>query len=483
MTPDAFPATTGPPRTGAPAIQGLSDAALALDVMLARHDTPAGLAARQRRRLTALLAVAAQAPLYRPLLAGRDAAQLNLADLPVLNKQAWMARFEHGLTRPVATLAALQQFTANPAAIGRPFTSAAAPEGLVVWESSGSSGVPGIFVQDPPAMAVLDALEGLRRPPLQPLRRLFDPGLLSERIAFIGATEGHFASTVSLRRLQRLNPLLGARVHLLSFLQPMAALCAELQALQPSIVATYPSMALLLAEQQAGGRLQLAPREIWTGGETLGPAARAFVQRSFGCPVANSYGASEFLALASECRQGRLHLNSDWVLLEPVDAQGRPVPPGQFGHTTLLTNLANHLQPLIRYDLGDRCALPAARCGCGSALPLIEVQGRCDDLLRLGPDGPRQVAVAPLAVSTVLEEQAGLYDFQLVQQGPRTLQLSTAAEGPGAEATLARGREQLLAFLRQQGASGLRLRCVAGCAPQRGRSGKAQRVVNRCHDA
>ena len=46
------------------------------------------------------------------------------------------------------------------------------------------------------------------------------------------------------------------------------------------------------------------------------------MHESFGCPVANSYGASEFLSLASECAEGSLHLNSDWAILESVDSNG-----------------------------------------------------------------------------------------------------------------------------------------------------------------
>lgn len=72
--------------------------------------------------------------------------------------------------------------------------------------------------------------------------------------------------------------------------------------------------------------LHIAPCEVWTGGENLGEATRAFVEHAFGCPLAHSYGASEFLALAtSECPRRALHLNSGWALLEPVDSRGRPV--------------------------------------------------------------------------------------------------------------------------------------------------------------
>lgn len=59
-----------------------------------------------------------------------------------------------------------------------------------------------------------------------------------------------------------------------------------------------------------------------------------------------------------------LHLNADWVILEPVDAALRPVPPGNPSHSTLLTNLANRVQPIIRYDLGDSVTMLPAPPSC-----------------------------------------------------------------------------------------------------------------------
>lgn len=57
-------------------------------------------------------------------------------------------------------------------------------------------------------------------------------------------------------------------------------------------------------------------------------------------------------------------MNADWVLLEPVDERHRPTPPGVPSHTVLLTNLANRVQPLIRYDLGDSVTLLDRPCQC-----------------------------------------------------------------------------------------------------------------------
>jgi len=450
-------------------------AAVAADVASAALGSPEQIEGRRAQRLTELLASAARdSPLYRRLLAGRELAGLSLEALPIMRKTELMARFDEWVTDPELRLDALRDFVADRSRIAEPFLGR-----YVVWESSGSGGQPGIFVQDVAAMAVYDALEALRRPVLRPFGRLLDPWSLGERIAFVGATSGHFASTVSIERLRRLNPLVAARVHGVSFLQPTEALVAELNALAPTVIATYPSVAAMLAEERLAGRLTASPQEIWTGGEDFSVTMRRFVRKALGCPVANSYGASEFLSLAFECPEGRMHLNSDWAILEAVDEKGHAVPAGEAGATTLLTNLANHVQPLIRYDLGDRVTLHDEPCHCGSPLPVIEVRGRCDDTLRLGGPPGRAVAVPPLALSTVLEDDADLFDFQLVQQGRRELLLRTGLRGEAAEAALRRASAALTDFLVRQGAKGVHIHCRSGEAGLRGRSGKVQRVVRR----
>jgi len=460
MAPSSWPA---------PPFDPWRSAAAAAEVQAAAHASRQSLSALQAQRLAALLTHAVrESPLYRVWMQGRDPARLRLEDFPVVRKPLLMQQFDRWVTDPALTLAALRRFTADPRRIAQPFLGR-----YVVWESSGSSGEPGVFVQDAAAMAVYDALEALRRAPLQPLRRWLDPWLAGERMVFVGATGGHFASTVSVERLRRLNPLLGRLLHCVSFLQPTRTLVAELQTLQPSIVATYPSAAVLLAEEQLARRLRIAPREVWTGGETLTPAMRRFVQQAFGCPVANSYGASEFLALASECGHGGLHLNADWAVLEPVDEQGRPVPPGQPGRTTLLTNLANRVQPLIRYDLGDRVTLHPRPCACGSALPVIDVQGRCDDTVVLPRARGGRVRLLPLALTTVLEDDAGIFDFQLTQVSANAIHLDIGGDADAA----ARAARALHAYLKSQGVARIHLSTTSDGARRRGRTGKLQRVV------
>lgn len=443
--------------------------AIALDVLAASHEGAAAIERRREARLRELLEAARRSALYRPVIDARRGRWPRLHELPVFTKAELMHRFDDWVTEPALRLPDARRFIADHHAIGRPWHGS-----YTVWESSGSTGEPGIFVQDAHAMAVYDALEGLRRPPLQPWRRLWDPLYFAERIAFVGATTGHFASTVSVERLRREQPALSRNLRGFSFLTPTAELVAQLNAFQPTILATYPTAAWMLATQAQAGALSVTLSEVWTGGETLTPRMRQRVAAAFACPVANSYGASEFLAMASECRAGRLHLNSDWLILESVDAQGRAAPPGEPGHSCLLTNLANRVQPLIRYDLGDRVTLHAPPCPCGSPLPVIEVQGRTDDAILLRSGRRRPVCLLPLALTTVIEDDAGVFDFQLVQEDDTSLVLRVAGTADDAQ----RATQALRAFLDLQGLPRARLSTVTVDTCCRGRSGKVPRIVS-----
>lgn len=459
-----------------PPFDPLRAAQVASDVLAATGSSADALAERQRLRLAELIRVARQRSRYfAGTLGDEDPLRLRLEELPVTRKATLMHAFDEWVADPALDLAALRRFVADPSRIADPFAGR-----YVVWESSGTTGESGIFVQDAAAMAVYDALEGLRRPATNS-RRWFDPWGLAERRVFVGALGGHFASNVSIERLRRLNPVLHQTITSLSFLMPTSELVARLQALRPTSIATYPTAAALLAGEQRAGRLNIAPQEILVGGETLSAAMREHVEETFGCPVIASYGASEFLSIATACAHGRLHLNSDWVIIEPIDAHGRPTPRGQSSQTALLTNLANHVQPLIRYDIGDSITVHPGHCPCGSALPTISVHGRDDAPLRLRAAGGRTITLLPLALTTILEEDGGLFDFQLVCHGPRRLVLGTTLEGRGADDALRRGRDALDAYLVAQGAVGVKIDCRSEITPLRGKSGKIPRIVE--HDA
>jgi phenylacetate-coenzyme A ligase PaaK-like adenylate-forming protein len=178
-------------------------------------------------------------------------------------------------------------------------------------------------------------------------------------------------------------------------------------------------------------------------------ATRLAIESAFGCPVVNAYGASEALSIAYGCAEGLLHVNADWIVLEPVDRDHRPTPPGEPSHTVLLTNLATRVQPLVRYELGDSITVKAGPCECGSPLPAIQVEGRRDDIVSLTASDGRVVRLLPLALSTVVEEAAGLHRFQIRQTAADRLALrldpDEAADPRAAWEAASRGLREYLA--------------------------------------
>ena len=117
-----------------------------------------------------------------------------------------------------------------------------------------------------------------------------------------------------------------------------------------------------------------------------------------------------------------------------------------------MTNLANRVQPLIRYDLGDSVKMLPGNCPCGSPLPGIRPQGRSDEILRIRmPDGTSR-PLLPLVLATVVEEAPGILRYELVRTGPDVLRLRVE-EAPGRDRGVVCGDalRRLRAYLSAQG--------------------------------
>jgi phenylacetate-coenzyme A ligase PaaK-like adenylate-forming protein len=343
-----------------------------------------------------------------------------------------------------------------------------------VWKSSGTAGSPGLFVQDAGAMAAYEALVAAQfeAAQLDPARLVAGRG----RSALVVATGDHFASITTWEHLRRTFPAAEAR----SFpvVAPVAELVRRLNEFRPAFLASYPSVLALLAAEQRAGRLAIAPALAWSGGETLGAAAQDAIERAFGCPVMNEYGASECLSIAHGCSAGWLHVNAEWVILEPVDRRGAPSRPGETSHTVLVTNLANRVQPILRYDLGDRVTLAAGPCACGSPLPAIRVAGRSAEPVALRSADGATVRLPRLALETAIEEALGGERFQLVRTGPDRLALRLDPLGRGARAAAWHDASRALrGYLASQSLANVRI-ALARAAPRADpRSGKLATVT------
>ncbi len=429
--------------------------------------------AARRARLADLLALArSRSAFYREAWRDVPAQGATLGDLPVATKRQLMARFDDWVTDPEVTRAGVEAFLNDRDRIGDRYLGR-----YVLWKSSGTTGEPGIFVQDANALDVCDALIAAQFDAAG-LAQRFAQGMIAHggRAVLIAATGEHFATVASWRRLGGGSPWFGSRC--LSIMEPLPRLVADLNACRPAFVASYPTMLHLLAGEQRAGRLAIEPACLWSGGETLTPAAQAGIERAFGCPVANEYGSSECMSIAFGCREGWLHVNADWVVLEPVDRDYRPTPPGEASHSVLLTNLANRVQPVIRYDLGDSIVVKPERCACGNPLPAIQVEGRRDDVVALSAADGCTVRLLPLALSTVVEEAAGVHRFQIVQSAADRLQLRLDVADPRLRRAAWRAAAPALrAYLRSQSLPDVRVALDRRAPAVDPRSGKLRQVI------
>ncbi|RYY83382.1 MAG: capsule biosynthesis protein CapK, partial [Comamonadaceae bacterium] len=118
--------------------------------------------------------------------------------------------------------------------------------------------------------------------------------------------------------------------------------------------------------------LQARPRAILSVGMMLSPGLRDALVERFGCPVLDLYSMNEAGPIGvHDAAAGGHVLLQPRMLVEILDAQGRPVPHGVRGEVTL-TGGFNFCLPLLRYRTGDHAALAPGEDGP----VLLGLQGR-----------------------------------------------------------------------------------------------------------
>ena len=172
----------------------------------------------------------------------------------------------------------------------------------------------------------------------------------------------------------------------------------------------YPSSVYTVARHIVDNNLPPVPFvACFPTAETLFDFHRETIAKAFGCRVYNQYGCSEMVVFAGECEHGSMHLSPEIGYVEVVDKQDRPVPVGQVGQL-ICTSVINHVQPFIRYRLGDVGALSDKRCPCGRPLPVLDrIEGRIDTVL-ITRDGRRIGRLDP-----VFKGGRGIAEAQIVQ--------------------------------------------------------------------
>lgn len=345
---------------------------------------------------------------------------LPFAQWPVMDKAAMLKHFDDMNTAGLRLADVMD--AALRAERSRDFSPTL--DGFTVGLSSGTTGQRGAFV-------VSDSEQAQWAGTM--LAKALPDGLLAgEKVALLLRANSNLYGAVRSRWLT---------FRFFDLFQPLDGHLPPLDAYAPTILLAPAQVLRALALAQLDGRLRLSPKRAYSIAEVLEPQDRAVIEQAFGC-AHEIYQATEGF-LASSCEYGTLHLNEEYIHVEPewLDEEKRRFVP-------VITDFSRHTQPIVRYRLNDVLQARAEPCPCGlAAMALDAVEGRCDDMLRLpGRDGGELTVFADVmsrALATALPLEA---DYRLRQTGPAELALD--AEVPAAALPAIRHRlERTLAGL------------------------------------
>lgn len=378
----------------------------------------AGPKAVQQKQLERLQALVQHARTHSRLYAAHyKAVPQHITDvrqLPPVTRAQLQGNFDQWVTDPEVTRAKALEFVGDKGKIGTPFLGK-----YYLWTTSGITGEPGLFMHPKDALCTYQGLSRARLtgPALgaEGAKRLMERGA---RMAVVYATGHHFGGIGAFHAYMNEAPELydPGKIKFIPVQLPWKEMVQQLNDFDPAFLVVYTNSGIALAKEQAAGRLKIDPVFILTAGEWYDPEAYRDIGRVWPhAIVRDGYGATECIAIAYGCKEGWLHVNSDWVILEPVELDHSPTPPGQASRTTLLTNLANKLLPLVRYDIGDRTTLKPDPCACGNPLPAIKLEGRRDEVLSFLSPSKQKVTIVPKALVGQIEQVDAVELYQIIQ--------------------------------------------------------------------
>lgn len=273
--------------------------------------------------------------------------------------------------------------------------------GITVGLSSGTSSKRGAFAVSPKEQALWAGIM---------LAKALPNGLFSgERVAlFLRANSNLYKSVES--------PWLSFSYF--DLFQPLEQNLASLTSYQPSIIVAPAQVLRQLALDVVAGKLILAPKRVISVAEVLEQDDREIIENAFG-QAHEIYQATEGF-LASTCKDGVLHLNEEYLYIEPqwLDSRKKRFVP-------IITDFSRMTQPIVRYRLDDILVAKEMPCTCGNkAMALERIEGRCDDALLLIDHQGHLVTVFSDVVSRALAQRLPLAaDYRLIQDAADSLTL------------------------------------------------------------
>ena len=394
--------------------------------------------ALQQRRLKELIAYARKNSSYFSKLYKSIDKDCPLSEYPTTNKADMAKHFDEWFTDRSITRDIVDSFMSDLSNVGKKLNGK-----YLVYTTSGSTGTPCIVLYDDTTINVSSAIGVLRSFARKEDMRLFMQS--GGKALALFADNGFYLGSGSGKYQLRKMPWKKRKMKALDVRKSNSEIIALLNAYQPSMIGCYPSAMEILAAKQEKGNLHIRPAMIMTGGEKLNDDVREYLSKVFGCYVQTNYSCTEGGTVACECTERHFHINDDWIIVEAVDENNQPVPFGTQSAKVLLTNLANKICPIIRFEITDRIILHKEPCACGNSRPWLTLEGRTDDILVFG----NGIKFAPLPLYAILKEVQGIERFQLIQHVNDRLELWLIAKNK--QEQFAKAKQAIEAHLRQNG--------------------------------
>ena len=146
--------------------------------------------------------------------------------------------------------------------------------------------------------------------------------------------------------------------------------------------------------------------------EILFDIDQQLMQKQFGVPIINEYGASELDLIAFQNQEGDLQVNSETLFVEILDDNDNILPKGKEGRI-VITSLYNEAHPFIRYDIGDIGILSKKST---HKKPILEkLIGRTNDIAIL-PSGKKAAGLTFYYITkTIIEDDGKVKEFVIEQ--------------------------------------------------------------------
>ena len=139
---------------------------------------------------------------------------------------------------------------------------------------------------------------------------------------------------------------------------------------------------------------------------------KIMLEKQFGVPVINEYGASELDLIAFQNPSGEWQVNSETLFVEVLDEENNVLPSGKEGRI-VITSLYNKAHPFIRYDIGDVGILDEK--STSKKRILKKLIGRTNDIAVL-PSGKKSPGLTFYYVTkSIIEDDGNVKEFVIKQ--------------------------------------------------------------------